>query len=63
MVIVPQTSALTAPADRSALALNLTAGASVHVLSTHGPWTHCLLPDFSKAWIATPHIQAIQSAP
>jgi hypothetical protein len=62
VVIVPQSAALTAPADRSPPILSLTAGASVHILSLRGPWTFCELSGDTKGWIPTVHLQALYPA-
>jgi len=62
IVIVKQTEARRAPADRSDLADVLPLGTRVRWLSERSGWVECELPDRSRGWIPAESVERIRPA-
>jgi tetratricopeptide (TPR) repeat protein len=62
IVIVKQTDARRAPADRSDLADVLPLGSKVRWLSERSGWVECELPDGSRGWVPAESVERVRPA-
>ncbi len=59
VIVADSVPARYAPADNSKVVTNLTAGGEVRVLSDQGAWMYALLPDGTRAWLASDKIELV----
>jgi tetratricopeptide (TPR) repeat protein len=59
IVVAERSDARTEPADRAALAESLPAGSRIQIISAQGDWTYCSLPNGTRGWLPTKHIEPL----